>query len=48
MTIDSAKGCAFGDVGGGKPLAKRSDRAGIIVLAKRNRDLIVGLLLIGF
>jgi hypothetical protein len=48
VTIDSAKDCTFGHVGCLEPLAKRSDRAGIIVLVKRDRDFFADLLLIGF
>ena len=31
-----------------EPFAKRFDWAGLLVLAKRDRDLVAGLLLIGF
>jgi len=48
MAIDSAKDCAVGDLRVGEPLAKRFDWARIFVLAKRDRDFIAGLLLIGF
>lgn len=48
VTIDSAKNRAFDDLGRFEPLAQCSDRAGILVLAKYDRDLFAGLLLIGF
>jgi hypothetical protein len=48
VPIDSAKEGALGNVGGGKPSAKRLYRASLIVLAKRDRDFVTGLLLIGF
>ena len=48
VTINSAEDRAVGDVSLGKPFTERSDRAGIVVLAKRDRDLVPGLLLIGF
>lgn len=48
VTIDSAKHRAVGDLGGLQPFAQRFDRAGIVVLAKRGRNLFAGLFLIGF
>ena len=48
VTIDCAKDGAIFDVRCLEPLAKRPDRAGIFVLAKRDRDLFAGLFLIGF
>jgi hypothetical protein len=48
VTIDSAEDGALNDFCGGEPFAERFDRAGIVVLAKRDRDLVAGLLLIGF
>jgi hypothetical protein len=48
VTIDCAKDIALNNVGSGKPLAKRLYRASLFVLAKRDRDLVAGLLLIGF
>ena len=48
VTIDAAEDRAFVDVGSGKPFAERSDRAGIVVFAKRDRNFFAGLLLIGF
>jgi hypothetical protein len=48
VTIDSAKNCALGNLGSGKLLPKRLYWAGIVVLAKRDCDLVAGLLLIGF
>lgn len=48
VTIDSAKDRAFGYVGGAEIFAKRPDRTRLVVIAKRDRDLVVGLLLIGF
>ena len=47
VTIDSAEDGAFGDVRSGQPFAQRPDRARILVLAKRDRDLVAGLLLVG-
>src|ERR1039458_5427763 len=48
VTIDCAKDGALGNVGSGKPLAKRLYWASLLVLAKRDGDLIAGLLLVGF
>ena len=48
VTVDSAKDGALGDLGGGEPFAERFDWAGIFVFAKRDRDLVAGLLLVGF
>lgn len=48
VTIDSAEYCALGDLGAGELFAECFNRARIFLFAKRNRDLITGLLLIGF
>jgi hypothetical protein len=48
VTVHSAKYGAFFDIGCLEPLAKRSDRARVFVLAKNDRDLFAGLFLIGF
>lgn len=48
VTIDSAKYRAFGDLGLCEPLMQRLDRAGIVMFAKRDRDLVAGLLLMCF
>jgi len=48
VTVDCTKGCSRSNVGFGKPLAKCLDRASLLVLAKRDRDFVAGLLLIGF
>jgi integrase len=48
MTIDSAKDCARGNFGGGKPLANCLYWASLFVLAERDRDFFTGLLLVGF